>query len=350
MISKKKLQGILFVFVLLILGGCSKKSDSISFELPKENTSKNNLQQTDMSSRGTWCVYWDQEAFQRFNEEKKPKSRSEKIDQVVLFACMFDSEGELFIPDELNAMKSELNKELGQVVYLSFVNDVMQADGTAIQKSPDFLKTIFSNEEKMEKCIDKMLLLTEEFGCDGIELDFENIDREENLWIPYLKFVDLLYKKAAERKLNTRVVLGAYAPVQDYVFPEGPEYSVMCYNLFGKHSGPGPKADIEFLKEVARRYQNMENIRFALANGGFEWKEDGSVSDSLTTGEAAAIKKTSDLDVKRDPLSYALLFDYHLTDEKYTVWYGDEETVKRWESVLQEEMGGPVKIDLWRYS
>lgn len=351
LIKNNKLQLLWLVMLMLLLTACGKEKVNIEVELSPqvelevENTTSEEVEEHD-GRKGIWCVYWDDVAYEKFREGSL--GLPYEIDEFVMFACFFDQEGEIYVPPQLEKNRKNLSVEGNPKIYLSFVNDVLQEDGNAIQKSPEFLKELLSDQKKMEESVDDMVSLTKSWNYQGIELDFENIDREDNLWNEYLDFVALLCDKTQENNLALRVVLPAYSPVDDYEFPSGPEYTVMCYNLYGNHSGPGPKADFTFLKEVANRYKNMENVRFALANGGFDWGEDGVVVDSMTSNQAKEMAKIHKCNIRRDIKSEAITFNYQADDGFHTVWYGDVRTVEKWEEIINEELGRKVKIDLWR--
>ena len=92
----------------------------------------------------------------------------------------------------------------------------------------------------------------------------------------------------ARDAIRLRVVLPWDAP-KYAALPAGPEYTVMCYNLFGYHSGPGPKADVPFLTETCALYQNQPyTTRMAFANGGFAWRDSGISALTQTEAEALA--------------------------------------------------------------
>lgn len=49
-----------------------------------------------------------------------------------------------------------------------------------------------------------MIAQTKAWGLDGVELDYENIDKQENLWQEYLEFVDRLSRRIQEEGLLLR--------------------------------------------------------------------------------------------------------------------------------------------------
>src|SRR5699024_7885597 len=110
---------------------------------------------------------------------------------------------------------------------------------------------------KRKKHIKSIMKLAENETIDGIEVDYENIP--EDLIEDYVKFIEDLSKATEEQDVSLRVVLEPSFPVEDVDLPEEPLYSVMAYDLYGTHSGPGPKADDEFLDGLASRFLSKPN-------------------------------------------------------------------------------------------
>lgn len=352
---KKKVLILLAVLALLAAGGCAG-TDSSQPSVEEEEAQKENTDVTDhvsedekaderteasVSGRAAWCVYWDG------NSAQAAADYIAEYDELILFGCIYEEDYTLHIPEALEQLYGEFPKRDQETkFYLSFINDVMQEDGTAQQKSPDFLEQVLKDDALGDKLIDDMVSQTKKWGLDGIELDYENIHKGEDLWDDYLGFLTRLYDRTKQEDLLLRVVLGAYAPVEEYAFIPGPQYVVMCYNLYGTHSGPGAKADEDFLKEMAERYSEMD-VAFAVANGGFEWDEQGSAVRSLTAYNAKSLAKENGAEPVRD-VSGALSYTYTADDGQHTVWYGDDETMRQWEEWLVQYTGHDIEVDLWR--
>ena len=330
-----------------LLGGCGKtdsqtpQQETEQTETTEETGDSQGATRAKVSRRGAWCVYWDGDAV------FAAAGNLANYDELILFGCIYDENADLYIPEQLRQLYEEFPVTGEQTrLYLSFINDVMQEDGTAVQKSPEFLAQVLRDEQLGDQVIEEMIAQTKAWGLDGVELDYENIDRQENLWNEYLEFVDRLARRTEEEGLSLRVVLGAYAPVGEYVFPTAPQYVVMCYNLYGTHSAPGPKADAEFLQQMAERFDGM-NVAFALANGGFEWDDQDKAVRSLTAQSAGKLLVESGADYTREE-SGAVHFSYPAEDGTHTVWYGDKETIATWEDVLAGYSRQNIEVDLWR--
>ena len=293
--------------------------------------------------QAAWCVYWDPASASAAAENLA------RYRELVLFGCVYDEDHALVVPEKLTAliegMPDRSNSERPEL-YLSFINDVMHPDGSSTQKSTAFLQEVLPDAELSEAVIDDMIRQTQAFGFDGIELDYENSEKCDGLMDDYLSFVSRLWQRAAAENLKLRVVLSVSMPAEALGSIEGPRYTVMCYNLFGTHSGPGPKADEAFLKRTVGKFKNL-HADYALANGGFEWGPNGKALRSLTAKAAAALAAETGADATRDG-DGAVHFTYQAEDGPHTVWYGDEATIQRWSEILLEEEDGDIRTDLWR--
>ena len=289
-----------------------------------------------------WYVYWDTDVLDEF----LLLTKTSELSAASMFSCYFSEDGQIYMPQGFSVLREMAEELTFPVTYLSFTNDVQHNDGSAAQKDPEFLRNLWADADRTEETASAMLAMTRSMGADGIEIDFENI-KEPELWTDYAQFLELIWDKAHAEELSMRVVLGVNTPVEDMDFPLGPEYSVMCYYLYGTHSGPGPKADIDFLKKIAEKFSKLQHITYALATGGFEWNDDSVVIRSLTQEAAETLAEESACESGRDMSSGALYYTYQDNGKMFTVWYADAKTLATWRSAILEVDSG-AEFDLWR--
>lgn len=293
---------------------------------------------------GAWAVCWDTGALTQSGETALPKD-------VILFACGFHADGSLYVPDEMVPMAAQIPD--GHTAWLSFTNDLIGTDGEAVeQKSAALLSSLAGDARAADLCASRIVREADREGVSGIELDFENLGQDRDLWERYLTLVRKTADKAGSLGLSVRVVLTPDAPVSELDLPEDPTYVVLCYNLHGTGTEPGPKADPAFLKKLAASFRGVPHVRFALAGGGFDWKETGSEGDrtyevtSVTQAQAESLAVTCP---RRDEKSQARTFTYEDEDgARHTVWYADAETLRAWRRVIRKTAGRQTDIDLWR--
>jgi spore germination protein YaaH len=290
-----------------------------------------------------WEAYWSNETV-----VEETLLLQGALQKVVHFAAYFNARNELFIPDETTRIFSELKaKKLGMVHYLSIVNDKINGDGSSSLKDTEVLYDIFSKEESMNSHIEAILDMALTEGYDGIEIDYEAIRQDKELWKLFIKFCEKLYERLVENELLMRIVLEPSAPVEEFTFPEGPEYVMMCYNLYGSSSEPGPKADKNFIKDLLKKMEELPGEKsFAFATGGFDWYEDGNVK-ALTETQAEALREEYSVASIRDNNSSALTFQYvDQAGTAHEVWYADGKTLVTWMMLIKDS--GDYGISLWR--
>ena len=295
-------------------------------------------------TNSTWLVYWDAD-----NALNDAVLHGERFDSLVFFAAFFNHDDTLFYPPELVDLQSTLNIMMAdspKKSYLSIVNDYTLPDGTYSLKSTLLLRRLLQNgTAQSSRLVGDIVQLALSNGYQGIEMDFEGILSDLPLWESYFSFIRSLYARCHALGLSLRVLLEPRTPFDLLVFPIGPEYVMMCYNLFGYHSGPGPKATKDFLASMVSKMSVFpESDRtFALALGGFDWA--GDKVTQLTVHEAEALMA----DYGAVPMRNEEVANFSYIDEdgvRHEVWYGDEVTLAYWSGVLKEL--GEDSIDLWR--
>ena len=294
------------------------------------------------ASLAVWSVYWDGAADARVLRETAGCA-----DAVSLFAASFE-DGAVVLPEATGRILQKLrrsDKTASLPVYLSVVNDVVQG-GETVQKDTAILRTLLGTEDSARAHAAELVQLAAENGFDGVEIDYEKIRDDLGLWADFLRFEGYLLDAAAQAGLGVRVVLEPGTPA-GLDFPAGAEYVVMCYNLYGYGTEPGPKADLAFLRQMCEKFADVPNLSFALANGGFDWTDGAQSPASLSAEDAAALAAQYGGGT-RDADSAALHFTYQDGGRTHTVWYADEQTLAAWAACIGEAAGGKPSVSLWR--
>ncbi len=291
-----------------------------------------------------WNAYWNLEGVEAQTEEL-----AEHVKNINFFAAYFDENGKVFIPQattDFYYAHRDNYKERGWECYLTVVNDQKMPDGSTSLKSTQLLYRLLEEEASYKAHADSLVALAREEGYDGIDIDYENIRKDMTLWEYFMEFIGYLYGRCQEEGLRLRVTVETNIEADKIAWAEGPTYSVMCYNLFGSHSGPGPKADKEFLEAAMGKMSRVPgNVDYALANGGFDWGQDGSVA-SVTVKQAENLMEEYGTAYEIDA-SGAKRFAYEDTDGvSHEVWYGDQGTLEVWMGWLQE--GDNWDYSIWR--
>lgn len=292
-----------------------------------------------------WVAYWDMDrGIKEFNLANDGRSTYSSISY---FAAYFNDDRKLFIPEPLLKKQQDVNGFAG-TRYLTVVNDVQGKKNAAAKfKDIGVVKKVLKNPKAQQKHADDIVKLAQTAGCSGIDLDYERVFRDKEAAKLYLQFIAVLYEKAQAEGMQLRVILEPNVDFGAYKFPKGPQYVVMLYNLYGTHSGEGPKADFAFIRKTADKMKSLPGTPgAALSAGGCLWSSGGEkrfISEQDALSLARRYKKVPERSFK----SNALHFSYE--DEKgneCAVWYADELTLKSW--MNKAEDAGMGDICIWR--
>lgn len=355
--TKRKKIAIWMCVVLwssICLSGCGKngKSQDQDLQTTKKEQEENltgeqeNLEKVfHENGYATWVAYWD---FDRALEEIDVCG--DELTEITAFEALYTGEkDEIWLPDEMSKLISLLkDKYQGKKrIYLSFVNDFRIESDMYLQKDVALLERLISTEENRKRHVKEIIDTVKKYGLDGIELDYENIKRAEYLGNAYGAFIQLLYDECQKEGLHVKVDV-EYQTAKKTDLPYGPEYVVMCYNLCGEGTGPGPKANKEFLIACCQNYVTQKNVRMAFSTGGFDWEDEKNVT-ALTEKEAVELfeKECGSNGVRnRDECSGCVWFSYTQKGKKHEVWYADAVTLNYWKQIVREQ--GYQKIAIWR--
>ncbi len=293
---------------------------------------------------GVWYPYWDYDT-----ATQEMELIGDELDTVCFFAAYFDSGNKAFIPEDTMTTYEALNKDGkldGKNTYLTFVNDKLLEEGSSL-KDTDLLYELFGDEQKASSHADEVISLTRSLGCEGIEIDYEAIKADNTLWGLFNDFVGILTKKAKAQDIPVRIVFEPSAPISDFSWPSYAEYVMMCYNLYGYGTDPGPKADIDFIKDLCDTMNTLPgNVNMAFSSGGFDFADDGNITQ-IDYREAVSLLESAGAIADRGEASGALFFNY--TDDagvSHEVWYADQETLKIWINTAED--CGINRISIWR--
>ena len=288
------------------------------------------------AEQSAWVVYWDWD--RGMNEAQKNKP-----DALIAFAASFDEQGKLRLPEAMTeARLAALPREKS---YLSFVNDQQLAEKTLL-KDTKLLKKLLNKKTARQQHVKDVLALSKQYGFTGVEIDYENVWRDASLMKDYAAFLAELRDACTAQDMQLRVVLEPKSLRYAELMPKDVEYVIMFYNLYGGHSGPGPKADRRFIWHTlseAAKLPGTPNVAFA--NGGFDWTAPKKAK-GITLAQAEALQKKYQVQPERDEKSRALHFTYSVGEEKHTVWYADSETLAYWQQLAQAV--GFKRFSSWR--
>lgn len=270
---------------------------------------------------------------------------AEAVNTIQLFAASFGPDDEILIDGDFAALLDNRHALFANhSVLMAVVNDRRDADDTVVLKDSTLISRLMATPESRIRHLRELSDLAQKNSMPGLVLDYENIAEAD--WPNYLEFVRAAYDEFKASGLLLRVILEPKPRYFLQQLPAGPEYTVMGYNLFGPHSGPGPKANPAFIAGLAQQCREAGvEARLALSLGGFAWNNDGSVS-AVTEVEAAELAMRTKSPVRRDIESAYLVFSHGDKKKMSEVWYADAVTVQHLLRAAKEH--GFDSFDFWR--
>ena len=323
---------ICLLFLLCVLmGGCVEAEPLRSAQHPPVHLT-------------AWHSYWDMEGGSQDHAALR-----KKLDAISYFAVSYDENDTLYVPEEVRAMVEEYKRKKLDT-YLTFTNDIIEKRRS--EKDRELLWRLLGDDAAMDRTVEGIVALAASFGVHGVELDYENFAKDEKLLQRYLVFTYRLSMACVQNNLKLRIVLEPSVPF-DAGFAKGPEYVVMLYNLHGKHSGPGAKADRAFIEKTLAKMEALPEKRaVALATGGCLWQDYGLFGlktgerSFITEREAVALANQHHAVPERDEESAALHFTFEADGHETEVWYADSETLNAWITLAANH--GIASVSIWR--
>lgn len=272
------------------------------------------------------------------------------FDSVRVFAAYFNQQDEPYLsPQWSNLLGDDVRHTFGSTpVFLTVVNDLSTPSGKGNKlKDPELVQRLVSSPEARAKHIEALLALVRRHRFQGLEIDYENVT--PSVWPEFLVFVRELYQRTQAEGVSLAVLLQPQRRYLEAALPVGPSYVLMGYNLFGFHSGPGPKATPKFLAEQADALRNLgvlDVTRLALATGGFDWTAPRAAKQ-LGEAEASSLLAKQKAATSRDADNGYLVS--HYTDgkgQRHDVWHADAQTFATlWRAA---QSAGFSRLAIWR--
>ena len=297
------------------------------------------------SGLSAWIADWDMERGLR-----EWRAHPGLFGSVRVFSAAFTERGGVELaPAWASLLGRDVTTVFGRVpVLLTVVNDVVSASGKNNKlKDPGIVAQNVATAEARSRHIAALLALAERSRFTGLEIDYENV--AEDVWPQFLTFIRELWAKTQERGLTLAVVLQPQRRYLTMPLPSGPSYVLMGYNLFGSHSGPGPKATPAFLADQAaslRAIGALDATALALATGGFDWIGDKSVNQLDETAAADLIAAQKASSRRSEPDGYLVSRYRDAAGHNHEIWHADAVTFSRlWQSA---RASGFRSLIVWR--
>jgi len=219
-----------------------------------------------------WVVYFDAE-----RGLAELREHGKLFDRISLFAYELDPGGSPQPAPNMSEMVGpflSLAREMGFSPWVTVVNDIRHGPDSAIVKDPELIHDLLFDSDRRTAHVRELAEQVLSAGFAGLHLDYERVAESDST--EYRMFVRELRDELERRGLELEVVL---EPINGPL-PEvrAARVTVMAYDLFGTHSGPGPRSTPAFVVELGLRGSVDADTAAALAVavGGFAWDSGGA--------------------------------------------------------------------------
>jgi hypothetical protein len=284
-----------------------------------------------------WVVYFDAE-----RGLAELREHGTLFDRVSLFAYELDSSGSPQPAPNLSQMVGpflSLARGTGFSPWVTVVNDIRHGPDSAVVKDPDLVHDLIVDSDRRAAHVRELADRASSAGFAGLHLDYERVAESDSM--EYQVFVRELRGELERRGLELEVVLEPINGPLPKAY--GSRVTVMAYDLFGTHSGPGPRSTPAFVFELGPRGSIDADTAAALAVavGGFAWDSGGDVTPlDWSAGQrlydaAPSRQRSAEHDVPSARL-----------DDGTELWFEDPESlVSKWEAGWS---AGFRRLAIWR--
>lgn len=278
------------------------------------------------------------------------------------FVYNFDENGDIkaapdAVMEEYRAICKDARERSIKIVP-TIVNDITYKDASVKPKlkDPRIIHDILSNPGRLAAHIKQIIGIAASGDIDGVEIDYEDLyyeDRES--FSSFLKVLSSELKKiektlsvVVQPKTKESAKNGPGAQDWKSISDYADIIKIMCYNLHGPFSGPGPLSTPEFVKEVILFAGSCgvpkEKTAIALPLGGFDWSEGKASGVTFKNAEKSAISYGAKMEW--DAENSSRHFKYEKNGVSHEVWFEDRYSIAGKLCIM--ERLGIHKLSLWR--
>ncbi|UCD24408.1 MAG: hypothetical protein JSW51_00365 [Gemmatimonadota bacterium] len=283
-----------------------------------------------------WAVYFDGDRGLAELEE-----HGDLFDRVSLFGYELSPDGSPVPAPNVKTMLGpflRLAQEKGFEPWVTVVNDVRHSGDSVVAKDSTVVHELLVDSSRRDNHVRELVALVVEAGFQGLHLDYEQVAESDSA--QFQGFIERLSGELRQRERGLEVVL---EPVNGPLPAAGTStVIVMAYDLFGAHSGPGPRSTPDFVTGLGPRAEVDADSAAALAVAvrGFAWRPNDEVT-SLDWSEAqqraagAQRARRSAADVPNARL-----------DDGTEIWFEDRASlISKWRAAW---LAGFRRLAIWR--
>ena len=284
-----------------------------------------------------WVVYFDAD-----RGMAEVRDHGALFDRISLFAYELTPEGNPWPAPQVVQMIPQflrLAEDNGFAPWITVVNDVRYSGDSAILKDPVLVHELIVDPQRRAAHARALAEEVSSDGFAGLHLDYEQVAESDSS--DFRAFVEELRRELERRELGLEVVIEpSRGPLPE---PNTTNVSVMAYDLFGPHSGPGPRATPEFVSGLRQRAGGDTDSAagLVLAVGGFAWEPGGEVKPlDWAVAKQLSTEAQSRQRGTLDGVPSARL------DDGTELWFEDPESLlSKWDAAWKS---GFRRLLLWR--
>ena len=255
------------------------------------------------------------------------------LSEMLMFSYGFTFEGNLVAPMQDDQWMIERTKSAGAQPWM--VLTPLSSEGAF---NNQLIKVLMENQELQDRLIEQILIVMQEKGYEGLDIDFEYIlpeNREQ-----YAQFAG-----RAREKMNEY----GYKVTVDAVF-------LMTYEWGYTYGPPMAVAPLDKVREVVEYAVTQiqpEQLILGIPNYGYDWTlpyERGiSRARSIGNVEAVEIAAENGATIEYAQISQSPWFTYRKNGMEHVVWFEDVRSITaKWELVREMGLSGARYWNLMR--
>ncbi|WP_053365627.1 polysaccharide deacetylase family protein [Bacillus sp. FJAT-27245] len=275
-------------------------------------------------------VNWDS------NSEQSLKEHSDEID--VLVPQWLRLNEDLGVESEIDPDIVKFANEKGMKIT-PLLHNIQ--DG---KWSRERVSALLNSPGERAKLISNLHALIKKNGFDGINIDFENLDRSDRDELT--QFMRELYGVFHADGLTVSMDVAAANPAYDYRQLEKhvDRLIVMAYDE--NVDSPGPIASNAWFKSILEKLPK-DKLIVALGNYGYDWEwESQEPGEAVSFDDITRLAGKAGLNIQWDDISQNPYVKYTKNGEVHEVWFLDSATF--YNQLKLSEEAGAKGIALWR--
>ncbi|WP_316571715.1 polysaccharide deacetylase family protein [Neobacillus sp. YIM B06451] len=275
-------------------------------------------------------VNWDS------NSEQSLKDHSEEID--VLVPQWLSLNEDLGVESDIDPDIVKLAREKGMKIT-PLIHNIQNG-----KWNRETVTTLLNSPGERAKLIKNLHGLIKENGFDGINIDFENLDRKTRDQLT--QFMKELYEAFHADGLTVSMDVPAANPAYDYQQLENhvDQLIVMAYDE--NVNSPGPIASTSWFQSVLAKLPK-DKLIVALGNYGYDWEwESQEPGEAVSFDDITRLAGKAGLTIQWDDISQNPYVKYTKSGKLHEIWFLDSATF--YNQLKLSEEAGAKGVALWR--